>query len=43
MRVFGFAIPVVVLIIGAYLIGVKFPGIGQKVLGAASGAVGAAS
>lgn len=33
MRLFGFAIPVFVLIIGAYLIGVKFPGLGQKALG----------
>lgn len=30
MRVFGFAIPVVVLIIGAYIIGAKFPGMWNK-------------
>lgn len=33
MRVFGFAIPLFVLLIGAYLIGTKFPAIGQKALG----------
>lgn len=33
MRVLGFSIPVFVLIVGAYLIGVKWPSLGQKVLG----------
>lgn len=33
MRIFGFAVPLFVLLIGAYLIGVKFPALGAKALG----------
>lgn len=32
MRILGFSVPLIVLIIGAYFVGVKFPGLGQKVL-----------
>lgn len=32
MRILGFSIPLFILLIGAYLIGVKFPGLGMKVL-----------
>lgn len=37
MRILGFSIPLFVMLIGAYLVGVKFPGIGNKVLSKVSG------
>jgi hypothetical protein len=37
MRIFGFAVPLFVLIIGAYIIGAKFPGLFNKAKGAVSG------
>lgn len=37
MRVLGFSIPVIVLIIGAYIIGAKFPGLFNKAKGAVTG------
>lgn len=30
MRIFGFAVPMIVLIIGAYIIGAKYPGLFNK-------------
>lgn len=33
MRILGFSIPLFVLLVGAYLIGVKYPSIGAKALG----------
>lgn len=36
MRVLGFSIPLFVLLIGVYLIGVKYPSLGVKVLGQAA-------
>lgn len=41
MRILGFSIPLIVLLVGAYLVGVKFPAIGSKVLGKVGGAVSA--
>jgi len=32
MRILGFSIPLFVLLIGAYFIGVKYPGLGTKAL-----------
>lgn len=32
MRILGFSVPLIVLLVGVYFIGVKFPGIGNKVL-----------
>lgn len=37
MRVFGFAIPVIVLLIGAYIIGAKYPGLFLKAKAATVG------
>lgn len=35
MRILGFSVPVVILMIGAYIIGAKFPGIFNKISGGA--------
>lgn len=39
MRILGFSIPIFVLIIGAYIIGAKYPGLFNKAKSAAAGAV----
>lgn len=31
MRIFGFAVPLIVLLVGAYIIGAKYPGLFLKV------------
>lgn len=36
MRILGFSIPLFVLLIGVYFIGVKYPGLGIKVIGKAA-------
>jgi len=38
MRVLGFSIPLIVLLIGAYFIGAKYPGIAMKVFAKVPGA-----
>lgn len=37
MRVLGFSIPVIVLLIGMYIIGAKYPGLFNKARGAVGG------
>lgn len=37
MRILGFSIPLFVLLIGAYIIGAKYPGLWRKASGAVSG------
>ena len=36
MRILGLSIPVIVLVIGAYIIGAKYPGLWTKASGAVS-------
>ena len=35
MRILGFSVPLIIFIIGAYVIGVKYPGLYNKVTGRA--------
>lgn len=37
MRILGLSIPVIVLVIGAYIIGAKYPGMWNRIGGAVGG------
>lgn len=37
MRILGFSVPVIVLMLGAYVLGVKYPGLFNKFRAAVSG------
>ena len=37
MRILGFSVPVIVLMVGAYILGVKYPGLFNKARAAVSG------